>query len=222
MPGQSYEALQTKKNQLIRKALNGSVFTAQASAEAVVALTDATSSLLAPLPTGYGDLGWLTDDGAQYSRSVDSSDVTSWGSTEPTRSDITKDQTELKVACQETKLQTIGLYTGADTTGITPDAGSGEVRIAKPLTPKARYYRVLSVAVDNTEDGEIYIARFLPRAKVSDYDDQKQSSGDDPILWGVTFTSSLDATLGFSEQHLFGGPGWKALLTDMGFTTGGA
>jgi hypothetical protein len=218
--GSTYDTLQQKKTELIRKALNGSVFTAAESAAAITALTDTADSLLKPLPTGYGDLGWLTDDGAQYSRSADTSDVTSWGSTEPTRSDVTKDTTTLQVSCQETKLSTIGLYIGVDTAGITPDASSGEVQIAKPATPKARFYRVLSVAVDESDDGEIYIARFLPRAKVTDYADQKQSNGDDPVLWGVTFTSFVDSTLGFSEKHIFGGPGWKALLASMGWSVG--
>jgi hypothetical protein len=218
MAGVSYDALQTKKNELIRKAINGSVFGGPESAVAVTALTDTTDSMLKPLPTGYSDFGWLSDDGAQYSRSVDTSDVTSWGSTEPTRSDVTKDTTTLQIACQETNMATIGLYTGADMSTVVPDASSGEVQIAKPATPKSRFYRVLSVAVDESDDGEIYVARFLPRAKVTDYADQKQSNGDDPVLWGVTFTSYLDSTLGFSEKYIFGGPGWKAILTSMGFT----
>jgi hypothetical protein len=219
MAGVSYDALQTKKNELIRKAINGSVFGGPESAAAIATLTDTTDSKLKPLPTDYGDYGWLTDDGAQYARSVDTSDVTSWGSTEPTRSDVTKDTTTLQIACQETNMATIGLYTGADMSTVTPAAGSGEVQIAKPATPKSRFYRVLSVAVDESDDGEIYIARFLPRAKVTDYGDQKQANGDDPILWTVTFTSFIDSTLGFSEKYIFGGPGWKALLVSMGWSS---
>jgi hypothetical protein len=219
MAGSSYSALQTKKNQLIRKALNGSVFIADVDATAITALTDSTDKKLATLPAGYTDLGWLSDDGAQFSRDTDTSDVTSWGSTEPTRSDVTKDQTTLQVACQETKLTTIGLYLGVDTSTVTADSTSGEVQIAKPSTPVARHYRVLSIAVDETDDGEIYIARFLPNGKVTAFDDQNQNSGDDPIMWSVTFSSFKDEALGYSEKVFFGGPGWSALLTDMGFSS---
>jgi hypothetical protein len=219
MAGSSYAALSSKKNQLIRKALNGSVFIADVDATAITALTDSADKKLAALPAGYTDLGWLTDDGAQFSRDTDTSDVTSWGSTEPTRSDVTKDQTTLQVACQETKLVTIGLYLGVDTSTITADSTSGEVAVAKPSTPVARHYRVLSIAVDETDDGEIYIARFLPNAKVTAFDDQNQNSGDDPIMWSVTFSSFMDSTLGFAEKTFFGGPGWSALLTDMGFSS---
>jgi hypothetical protein len=126
--------------------------------------------------------------------------------------------TTLQIAMQETKSATIGLYTGADMTAITADPTSGEVQIEKPATPTARFYRVLALGVDLTNDGELYVARFLPRAKVDDYDDQAfQSSDDEALLWSVTFKSFVDSSLGYSEKWLFGGPGWAALTSSMGF-----
>jgi hypothetical protein len=174
---------------------------------------------LRPLPGGWDDLGWLSTDGAAYSRDVASSDVTSWGSVTPTRSDITSDTSTLAVTAQETKLLTIGLATGADLAAITPDTNTGEVRIEKPTRPASKHYRALSVAVDLGDGGEIYVARFFPRAKVSNYAEQSFGGGDDPITWGVTLTGEEDSSLGFSESWLFGGPGWNALLADMGFPT---
>lgn len=174
---------------------------------------------LRELPTGWDDLGWLSTDGAAYSRDVASSDVTSWGSVTPTRSDITSDTSTLAVTAQETKLLTIGLATGADLAAVTPDANTGEVRIEKPTRPASKHYRAMSVAVDLGDAGEIYVARFFPRAKVSNYAEQSFGGGDDPITWGVTLTGEEDSDLGFSESWLFGGPGWNALLDDMGFPT---
>lgn len=79
---------------------------------------------------------------------------------------------------------------------------------------------LLALAVDSSDAGEIYIARFLPRVKVTDKDDQKLSFAEDGITWAVTLTAFLDSTLGYSERFLFGGPGFGALLTDTGFTVG--
>lgn len=174
---------------------------------------------LKPLPAGWDDLGWLSTDGAAFSRDVATSDVTSWGSVTPTRSDVTSDTSTLAVTAQETKLLTIGLATGADLAAITPDANTGEVRVEKPTRPASRHYRALSVAVDLGDAGEIYVARFFPRAKVTNYSEQSFGGGDDPIAWGVTLTGEEDSDLGFSESWLFGGPGWNALLADMGFPT---
>lgn len=173
---------------------------------------------LAPLPVGMDDLGWLTNDGAQFSRDVSASEVTSWGSVTPTRTDITSDSTTLTVTAQETKLLTIGMATGADLSAITPDVDTGEVSIAKPSRPKSKHYRALSLAVDQGDAGEIYIARFLPRAKVSGYAEQSFGGGDDPVTWGVTMVGEEDSTLGYSERWIFAGAGWNALLVDMGFT----
>src|SRR5690606_12198676 len=173
---------------------------------------------LAPLPTGYEDAGWIGDDGAQFGREVETSDVTGWGSVEPLRSDVTSDVTTLAFSMLETRKTSIGLYTGADMDTAVPDATSGELSIEKPARPGFRYYRVLALAVDQTDDGEYYIARFLPRARVTDYDEQTfQSSDDSPVTWSVTMTGYEDPALGYSERYLFGGPGWAARLAAMGF-----
>lgn len=219
----SYDALKNKQTELIRKALDGSAFIGKITDPAIASLTTYTAGPpvvidLTPLPAGWDDLGWLTSDGAQFARDVATSEVTSWGSVSPTRTDITSDTTTLTVTAQETKMLTIGLATGADLSAVVPDANSGEVSVAKPTRPSSRYYRVLSLAVDQGDAGEIYIGRFLPRAKVTSYAEQAFAGGDDPITWGVTFTGEEDSTLGYSERWLFGGAGWQALLTEMGFS----
>lgn len=213
----NYAALQTKKSELIRKGLEGGVLLAKPSATAITAanLFSNTGELQAA-PAGYKELGWLTTDGAQYSRSVDTSELSSWGASEPTRSDVTADTTTLQVTAQETNALTLGLFTGTDPASITPRPG-GAVEIRKAATPTSSFWRVLSIAMDRGDDGEIYLARFLPRAKVTDFADQAFNNGDDGITYGVTFTGFRDSTFGTSESYLFGGPGWLALLDKMGF-----
>lgn len=210
-----YSALRDKKTELIRKARDGSVFLAPTSTAAITTLTTGAGSDLTPLPSGYVDLGWISSDGAAYSRSTDVSEVTSFGSVEPTRSDTTSDTITLAITAQETKLETLGLYTGADMAGITANVTTGEVQIAKPARPGFRHYRLLGLFVDDGDDGEIYIARFMPRARVTEIGEQAFTDGDDPIQYPVTFTGIEDSTLGYSHKWFFGGPGWKALLDEM-------
>lgn len=216
------ETLRNKQAELIRKATDGSVLLASLDAPTIDSTVLFDVDGLKALPsTGdpkmpWGDLGWLTEDGAQFSRDVSTSDITSWGSISPTRTDVTADSSTLTVACQETKMLTIGLATGMDMSTVAPDA-NGAIEIRKPTRPSAKSYRVLSVAVDEYNGDEIYIARYLPRAKVTGFSEQSFGGGDDPIMWGVTFTGEEDSTLGFSESWLFGGPGWAALSEKMGF-----
>lgn len=210
-----YKDLRNKQTELIRKALDGSVFLDNITGTAITSITDSTGALTT-LPVGWDDLGWLSNDGAAFARDVSSSDVTSWGSTSPTRSDVITDSSTLTVVCHETKMLTIGLATGADLAGVVPKMG-GEVVIRKPARPSSRHYRVLSLAEDQGDGGPIYIGRFMPRAKVTAYNPQNLGGGDEPITWGVTLTAYEDSVLGFSESWHFGGPGWLALLDAMGF-----
>lgn len=224
----SYEALKNKQAELIRKATDGSAFVAPVSAAPITDLTQYIAAQvgppavparidLMPLPDEYDDLGWLTPDGMQFSREVSNAETTSFGSISPTRTDVTSDTSTLAVTAQETKLLTVGMATGADLSALTLKEQTKELSIAKPTRPKARHYRVLSLAVDENEFGEIYIARFFPRAKVTNYGDQAYGS-EGEIVWSTTLTGEIDSDLGYSERWLFGGAGWAGLAAKMGWT----
>jgi hypothetical protein len=210
-----FSALEDKKQQLIRKAKDGSVFIADISATAIAALTTGAGASLSALPTGYADLGYTNTDGVTYGRTTDLSEIRSFGSVEPTRTDVTNDTITMSVTAQETRLQTIGLGTGADFTAIIAAATTGELHIDKPDRPSFRYYRLLGLFVDDGDAGEIYIGRFMPRARVTEIGDQQYNDGDQAIETQLTFTGYKDATLGYSHRWIFAGPGWLALLADM-------
>ena len=222
MAGTYKETLRNKQAELIRKAVDGSVLLGSLDAPTIDVATLLDAAGLKALPTTgkipWSDLGWLTSDGAQFSRDVSTSDITSWGSISPTRTDVTSDSSTLTVACQETKLLTIGLATGMDMSTVTPDSTSGAIEVRKPSRPSAKSYRVLSVAVDEYDNDEIYICRYLPRAKVTGFAEQSFGGGDEAIMWGVTFTGEEDSALGFSESWIFGGPGFKKLQAKMALT----
>ena len=185
-------------------------------AAAITTTTPGVAVDLAALPSGYEDLGYVTSDGITYGRETEVSEVTSFGSVEPTRADVTSDEITMAVTAQETKLLTLGLYTGASTEGLSAAAGTGELQIAKPTRPGFRFYRVLGLYVDDGDAGEIWIARFMPRARVTEYGEQVYSDGDEAISYGLTLTGFEDSSLGYSHKWFFGGPGWQALLTEMG------
>lgn len=194
---------------------------AHSSGDALTASAVAAGVDLAPLPTGYQDAGWMTSAGVAFAEAISSNTTNSWGSTEPTRDDIITETTTAALVLQETKALSIGLYTRTDPTGVQAAMSTGEVQVTKPVTPSALYYRLLALAVDTTASGEIYVARFLPRAKVTSKGNQPLSlSGTDGITWEVTFTGFNDSVLGYSERFIFGGPGWQALGTsEHGFVT---
>jgi hypothetical protein len=213
----TFADLQNVQTELIRKAKSGSAFLAPVSAADVDETFVGPGGILAALPADYEDLGWLTNDGMGFSRDVSTSDVTSFGSVSPTRSDVVSDTSTVTVTCQETKLLTIGLATGIDTTAIKTPGTNGAIMVRKPVAPTSKFYRLFCISKDDGDAGDIYIARFFPRAKVTSFGEQAFGGGDDPISWGVTMTGYADSDLGFTEAWLFGGPGWNALVEDMGF-----
>lgn len=214
-----YASLESKKNELIRKGLQGSVFIAPitAAAVAVSTLFDAATGDLSALPTGYVDLGWTDQSGAAFDRKITSTDILGWGSNDPLRSDITADTSTMQVNAYEHNITSIGLYNTVDMTTL-PALVNGVVTIPKPITSQARYYRVLVIAADQGTGGEIVVAKFLPRARVSDFGTQTYANGSDPIVSGMTLTAYQDSVLGYSSEQIFGGAGWLYLLHDMGIS----
>ena len=211
------------KTELIRKGLTGGVFIAPYTAAAITAATvfdPTTGALVNPLPSGYRDIGFLSAAGASFARTAKTTDISSWQSDNPTRTDITSDVSAMTIDPQETNQSTIGLFLGIDATTITPNATNGTFSVDRPAISIPRYYRVLSLAVDTVTTGEIVIARFFPRALVTAFAAQTYANASDPISYGVTLTAYLDSVLGTPERYLFGGEGQPSLQVDMGWSRG--
>lgn len=135
----TFADLQNVQTELIRKAKSGSAFLAPVSAADIDEDFVGPGGVLTTLPTDYEDLGWLSNDGMGFSRDVSTSDVTSFGSVSPTRSDVVSDTSTVTVTCQETKLLTIGLATGVDIATIKTPKTSGAVMVRKPVAPASKF-----------------------------------------------------------------------------------
>lgn len=220
MTGTVFATLQDAKRQLIRKTLQGLVAISPVSGDAITGATFADAVGLLALPETYMQLGVVDDNGAQFSRAVDTSTVTSWGDVEPSRQDVKSDVTTLQVVANETRAATIGLYTGADMSTVEAAHTTGVVSIDKPGVPVLPQWRVLVIGSDTTDAGEIYIGRHLLYTKITAYGNQQLNSSADAAspTWDITFTAFKDPVAGTAERWLFGGPGWIALLADMGIT----
>lgn len=210
--------LQDLNNKLIRKALNFSLFIADYSADTIdeTTLFDPATGEIATLPVGYKGVGFLNDDGVKFSRAITKTDITSLQSNTPTRSDVTSDETTVDISAQETKLATLGLHIGVDFSGITP-AANGAVRIDQPKVASQRAYRALAIAEDTTASGSIYLCRYMPNAVVDSVGDQSYTKSD-AVMWPVTLKGLYDSVDATAHSWIFAGPGWQALLADMGMS----
>lgn len=210
----TFDALQDHADSLIRKGLQGSIFVAPYSvSDEIDTLKDGTGLLA--LPTGYTDVGRITkDQGASWTRSVETSEVTSLGAASPTRIDVVSETRGLSFTMQESKRQVFELHEGLDLSAVTHDA-NGNVSWDAPDRPADLYYRVLALFKDGEGADAVYFAKWLPRAKITDTGEQAWNESNE-IQYPVTMTAFVDETVGTAVRTLWAGS--TARLTAMGFT----
>lgn len=212
----AFDSIADYKDDLVRKVLAGAVLDAGMDADLPETLTSGASSELVAM-TGFSSLGRISDAGLSASADTESSGVPGWGALEDVRTDIIRRTSTFNFSCLETKKNVLALYTNQDLTAITSDATTGEVSFTEATKPDTRYRRMILLGIDGEGANAIYIARFLPRATVSEVSEQSWST-EDALAYQMTVTAKIDSTLGYAVKHLYGGPGWKALNTKMGFT----
>jgi hypothetical protein len=200
-----------------RKAKTSAVLLASMSAALPTAITSGSTPALITKPTGFNGLGFITDDGAVISRSVETADITAMQSTSPIRSDVTSDTESIAVTFHEMNAWVISAYYGVALSTLVPDATTGEVSWAKPELPAQAYSRMLILSRDVGDSGEYLIAELFPRVTISDYDDLSYSKSDDGITYGLTFTSLFDSAAGYSKKTFVAGVGFKADASGLGF-----
>ncbi|MFI6465667.1 phage tail protein [Streptomyces sp. NPDC050538] len=200
------------RNDLIRKQLLQVIFAADYSAAAITSPFDTTTGALAALPTGYVPIGYTTDDGITFPTDLSMSDVTSSQSTEPTRSDVESEVLTASYVAQETNRATVAMYENMPLSGdgSLPEIGEPWA-LTRPATPRLPYYRMLFVGVDYGDDGgEIYVAKFLPKARVSSKDDSQWARSTETQR-PVTVQAYRDPVLKTAKKEWIDGPGWRAL-----------
>lgn len=212
----TFEDLREAKGALIRKALGGFIVVAPMDVEVPDKFVDADGGLIDLKALGYQKLGWLTKgDGINFSRDVEQQETESFGALEPTRIDFTKDVTSAAFRCQETNKQVLEMYYNLDLSDVTADANN-EFSFENEAQPSTIYRRMIYIAKDGNGEDAKYIIKTMPKAIVSEVQEQAWSS-ESELSYGLTVKATSDDDLGFSVRHSFGGPGFGALLADMGF-----
>jgi hypothetical protein len=201
---------------LIRKGLEGAVFVKPyAAADTEITKLKDASGLLA-VPTGYGDVGYLTkDQGVAWTRDIGTSETASLGEAEATRVDVTSDVSGLSFTMQESKRRVFELYEGQSLAGVTQDA-QGNVTWDKADRPATTYYRTFVLFKDGEGAEALYFAKWGPRMQVTDRAEQGWNEADE-VQYGVTMRGFKDPVFGTAMRSLWAGP--TATMTRMGFPT---
>lgn len=215
MSVETFESVRSPNVKNIRKALAGAVFVKRyedADPEVTQVWTTAGGLLV---PAGYEDVGVLSKSSAlKLARDVNTSDVESWGFSQPSRRDITADVTTIQFTMQESKRIAMELHGGVDLSGVTPDV-DGNIVVDKPQRPQALDWRVFVLCKDGDGADAIYWLDWLPNAQVTGMEDQEFSEANEKA-YTVTVTGYEDPALNTAHRTIWGGPGIDPAA--MGFT----
>lgn len=216
----TFADIEQKKSELVRKALGGALFVGSTATSALITnLTTGTSADLVDVtatPYNMVEAGLMTTDGYTMSENTERSEIRSAFRLSVTRTDITQRTETIAATLQETSALTIAMLNGLDVEDLEPNATTGELSIPRSEVPSRKFYRLLALAVDLTEDGEFYIAKYWPRVELTEVGDTAVNNGDEAYTYAFTFTSTVDSGAGYASRSIFGGPGAKGLATSMG------
>lgn len=215
----TFEDVRGAQSHLILKALGGFIAVAPMSVEMPETFTDETGQLVDLKAAGFESLGWLTKgDGINFSRETENQETESYGALEPTRVDFTKDVTSAAFRMQETNKQVLEMYHNTDLSDVTVGA-NGEFSFVNDAQPSTIYRRMIYIAKDGNGDNAKYIIKAMPRAVLSEVQEQAWSA-ESELSYGLTVKATTDDELNYSVRHAFAGPGIQELVADMGFQTG--
>lgn len=214
----TYDELREVRGSLIRKALGGVIFVAPMDADIPEKFFQDKNGTFADLKAlGYQCVGHLAKgDGITFGRETEQSEVESFGEADPTRIDITKDSNSATFKCQETNKTVLEMYYNKDLSDIKVDPDTGEISFVNDAQPDARYRRVIYVAKDGNGDQAKFIIRVMPRATVSEVQED-QWSNEAELAYGMTMKATRDEDYGYSVRYVYGGPGMQNLYEAMGF-----
>lgn len=211
----AFEDTVARNADLVRKPLQGSVLLGRYPTDPIVDTLVAADGIT--IPTGYESVGWISEDGVTFSNDQEVSDVRGWGASSFLRRDIQSSDKTIQFACLESKRLTYELSTGLDLSA-KKFSTLGELKFDYPDRPPTKYWRVLAIGVDGDGANRYYMARFFPRASVTEVDDETWSDGDDPLMRNVTMSALIDNAAGYVGREFLFGPGAKAAAVAMGWT----
>lgn len=215
----TFETAVAQNSDLIRKPLRGSVLLGNYPDAAEIDTLVATGGGVT-IPTGYTSVGWISEDGLTFANDVNVSDVRGWGASSFLRRDIQSQDKTLQFAALESSRLTMELRTSLDLSAANTVAASGEWSFDVPDRPPTKYWRVLCLGYDGDGDDRIWLARWFPRATVSDMDDEVWSDGDDPLTTNCTMSALVDDAVGVVERNFWFGPGVLGHAVSMGLVVG--
>jgi hypothetical protein len=229
MPGSTWDSIFDGNQNDVRKALYGSAlvkdYDPTISLASYSPFNESDGLLASTLLTtdGWTDLGYLDENGVQFTPTYTVSDTNTWQSRQALRADVTADTEQAMVTCLQSTPLTDALYQGLPISALDPIGTAGYSQ-AKPKVPQLVYRSVLFIGVDGAAGSYEFIARLYPKCLMIKPDKQAWQAKTE-IQIPLTFQPYPDTLSGFTLKNFREGPGWRsrgvpAAPTDLVATPG--
>lgn len=217
MPAATWDTLFPGRTELIRKMLFGSVlvkdYNPATSLAAYSPFDTTTGNLSSTLLTtdGWTDLGYLDENGVEFTPTYTTADTHAWQLRMAARTDVTEDNESAKFTCLQAHPPVKELY-HAKPLGSTGALGSSGYSITKDKAPQLLYRSVLFIGVDGAASTVQYMAVLYPRALMVK-PDKRDWQAKTEVMYSMTFQPYWDTVAGFAVRTWQDGPGWRAYAT---------
>ncbi len=214
--------VQNHKDSLVRKGLAVTIGIAPIATTPLTTILS-TDGTLAALPAAFKQLGRPTEDGVSWGRETELSEIFGHGSSMPVRSEIRRSTRRMTVTVLETRKAVLEAYLGmtiaATATKIPVTTGNQHLTWDEPDLPIYPYVRLIALARDITDAGEMYMGQHFLRAKVTEVSELMWSDQDSAMAYQLTYTAFQDSVAGTPVRHFRAGVGYSSQqVTDEGFT----
>lgn len=207
----------------IFKGLYGSVFIQDYSTSnsfATYSPFDATTGLLnSTLLTtdGWNDLGYLDENGVEFTPTWTVADTNGWQTRQPLRSDVTVDIEQMMFTCIQSNPIVDCLYEGLPLSSAGTEGATG-YSVVHPQVPQVTNRSLLVVAVDGTTSNPTFMAKLYPKATVVKID-KMDFQAKTETQYKFTLQAYPDGVAGYTRKLFREGPQWRALGVPSGVGT---
>lgn len=149
----------------------------------------APSSASSNLPSGWSDLGFISEDGVTETLSQDTQKLKAWQNGATVRTLVTDGEASFKFVLLQTSAETIALYYGGT-------VGADGSIVSNPAAERPRQSFVIDVI-----DGDSRIRKYIPIGQVTEVGDLVYK-GTEAVGYEVTVVAHYSDSLGGSVKHM--------------------
>jgi hypothetical protein len=166
---------------------------------------------------GWRDLGYLDENGVEFTPSLTMADTNGWQTRSPLRSDTTADTEQAMFTCLQSSPIVDALFEQLPLSSAGTEGATG-YSLVHPVVPQEVYRSLLFLAVDGTTSNPNFVAKLYPRCKIIKVDKQDWQAKTE-TQYKITVQAYQDSVAGFTRKLFREGPAWRALGLPSGVGT---